>query len=38
MGEIIFSLAIGGFLILSGIAMNVVLGMEARKWEQEKDK
>lgn len=38
MGEIIFSLAVGGFLAASGIVMNVVLGREARKWKQEEDK
>ncbi len=31
MGEIILSLCIGGFLVLSGIAMNVILRKEEKK-------
>ncbi len=31
MGEIIVSLCIGGFLVLSGIAMNVILKREEKK-------
>ncbi len=30
MGEIIFSICIGGCLVLSGIIMNVVLGREEK--------
>lgn len=32
MGEIIYSILIGGFLILSGIFMNVYLKREEKKW------
>lgn len=31
MGEIIFSICVGGFLVLSGIAMNIVLKREEKK-------
>ena len=31
MGEIIFSICIGGCLVVSGIVLNVVLGREAKK-------
>lgn len=31
MGEIIFSICVGGFLAISGIAMNVILGREEKK-------
>ena len=32
MGEIIFSICVGGFLVISGILMNLVL-----KWEEKKN-
>lgn len=32
MGEIIYSILIGGFLVLSGIFMNVYLKCEEKKW------
>ena len=31
MGEIIFSICAGGFLVLSGIAMNFILRREEKK-------
>lgn len=31
MGEIIFSICIGGFLVVSGIAMNLILKAEEKK-------
>lgn len=31
MGEIIFSICVGGFLVLTGIAMNVTLSREEKK-------
>lgn len=31
MGEIIFSICIGGFLVVSGIAMNLILKHEEKK-------
>jgi hypothetical protein len=31
MGEIIFSVCIGGFLVISGIAMNLILKNEEKK-------
>lgn len=31
MGEIIFSVCVGGFLVISGIAMNVILGREEKR-------
>lgn len=31
MGEIIFSICVGGFLVLSGITMNIVLKREEKK-------
>lgn len=31
MGEIIFSICIGGFLVISGIAMNLILKYEEKK-------
>ncbi len=31
MGEIIFSICVGGFLVISGIAMNVILSREEKK-------
>jgi len=37
MGEIIYSVLIGGFLVLSGIFMNVYLKREEKKWAS-KDK
>ncbi len=38
MGEIIFSLCIGGFLAVSGIAMNLILRREERKVLKEREK
>ena len=35
MGEIIFSIIIGGCLIVSGISMNVILHREAKKCREE---
>ena len=32
MGEIIYSILIGGFLVLSGVCMNVYLKREEKKW------
>lgn len=37
MGEIIFSICVGGFLAISGIAMNVILRREQKQMEAEKD-
>ncbi len=37
MGEIIFSVCVGGFLVISGIAMNVILGREEKKLALEKN-
>ena len=31
MGEVIYSICIGGFLVIAGIAMNVVLRREEKK-------
>lgn len=31
MGEIIFSICIGGFLIVSGVMMNIILTKEEKK-------
>ncbi len=31
MGEIVFSICIGGFLVIAGIVMIVVLGREEKK-------
>ena len=31
MGEIIFSICVGGFLVITGIAMNVILRREEKK-------
>ena len=31
MGEIIFSICVGGFLVVSGIVLIVVLGKEEKK-------
>lgn len=33
MGEIIFSVCIGGFLILSGIALNIFLSHEEKQFK-----
>jgi len=38
MGEIIISILIGAFLVLSGIAMNIILTREEKKWNLEKRK
>jgi hypothetical protein len=38
MGEIIISIVIGGCLVVSGIAMNVILHREAASKEKEKKK
>lgn len=38
MGEIIISILIGAFLVLSGIAMNIILTREEKKWSLEKRK
>lgn len=38
MGEIIFSIVIGGCLIVSGITMNVILRREAEKYREEDKK
>lgn len=35
MGEIIFSVCVGGFLVLSGIFMNVMLGREEKRVKRE---
>ena len=35
MGEIIYSILIGGFLVLSGVFMNVYLKREEKKWTDE---
>lgn len=32
MGEIVYSILIGGFLVLSGIFMNIYLKREEKKW------
>ncbi len=32
MGEIVYSILIGGFLALSGVFMNVYLKREEKKW------
>jgi len=32
MGEIVYSILIGGFLVLSGVFMNVYLKREEEKW------
>jgi len=32
MGEIIYSILIGGFLVLSGVFMNLYLKWEEKKW------
>ncbi|MEG0962051.1 MAG: hypothetical protein RR139_06315 [Lachnospiraceae bacterium] len=37
MGEIIFSICVGGFLILSGITMNIILRREEKQFKLEKD-
>lgn len=38
MGEIIYSILIGGFLVLSGVFMIVYLKREEKKWvSEEKD-
>lgn len=34
-GEIIYSILIGGFLVLSGVFMNVYLKREEKKWTDE---
>lgn len=31
MGEIIFSICVGGFLVISGVVLIVVLGREEKK-------
>lgn len=38
MGEIIFSICVGGFLVLSGIAMNVILHREEKQIRAKGDK
>lgn len=38
MGEIIFSLCVGGFLAVSGIAMNLILRREEKKVLKEREK
>lgn len=38
MGEIIISIVIGGCLVVSGIAMNVILHMEAANEEKRRKK
>ena len=35
MGEILYSILIGGFLVLSGIFMNIYLRWEEKKWTSE---
>jgi hypothetical protein len=35
MGEIIYSILIGGFLVLSGVFMNIYLKREEKKWASE---
>ena len=35
MGEIIYSILIGGFLVLSGVFMNIYLKREGKKWASE---
>lgn len=37
MGEIIISLLIGGFLVVAGIAMNVILYREEKRWKAGQD-
>lgn len=37
-GEIIVSIMIGGCLVVSGVAMNLVLWKEAKKIEKESDR
>lgn len=37
MGEIIFSICIGGFLAVSGIAMNAYLKREERSFSEDKE-
>ena len=32
MGEIIYSILVGGFLVLSGVFMNIYLRWEEKKW------
>lgn len=38
MGEIIFSICVGGFLVISGIAMNVILSREEKRLGLKSDK
>lgn len=38
MGEIIVSIAIGGCLVISGIAMNLILRKEEKKIQKEMNK
>lgn len=35
MGEIVFSICVGAFLAVSGIAMNIILRREERQMENE---
>lgn len=37
MGEIILSILVGGFLVVSGMIMNLTLEKELRKWKKEED-
>lgn len=38
MGEIIISILIGGFLVISGIFMNIILSKEEKRWKAEQSK
>ena len=38
MGEIIISVVIGGCLVLSGIALNLALSREEKKWKAEEER
>lgn len=38
MGEIIFSICVGGFLVCSGIAMNLILLREEKAIRKEREK
>lgn len=36
MGEIIYSILVGGFLVLTGVSMNLYLKWEEKKWLADK--
>lgn len=35
MGEIIYSILVGGFLVVAGVGMNLYLSWEEKKWLKE---